>query len=111
MQLNLHQALVPLTTPVPLRLESARGTRVRSLAGTLWITVDGDTSDHVLERGDSWVVDSDATVLVAPLQGTATVGLSDQSGPAPRKPLRPVGRLLHGLWPARGRFTKLPDVA
>ena len=111
MHLDLHQALVPLTSPVPLRLQSARGTRVRSLAGTLWVTVDGDDTDHVLARGESWVIDSDAPVLVAPLQGTATVGLSDQPEPAQRPPVRQLGRLLHGLWPSRGARASLPEVA
>jgi hypothetical protein len=111
MHLDLHQALVPLTSPVPLRLQSARGTRVRSLAGTLWVTVDGNDTDHVLQRGESWLVDSDAPVLVAPLQGTATVGLSDQPEPAARPAVRQIGRLLHALWPARGAQGRLPEVA
>lgn len=104
MQLNLHQALVPLTSPVPLRLQSARGTRVRSLAGTLWVTVDGDGIDHVLRRGESWVIDSDAPVLVAPLQGTATVGLCDQPQPA----RRPLSRLLQALRTVRPGLAWLP---
>lgn len=83
MHLDIHQALVPLTNPVPLRLASARGTRVRSLAGTLWVTIDGDLDDRVLERGESLLIDSDAPVLVSPLGGTATVGLSDAAPPAP----------------------------
>jgi hypothetical protein len=77
MHLHIHQALVPLTSPMPLRLAGARGTRVRSLAGTLWVTIDGDLRDQVLERGEALVIDSDAEVLVSPLGGSATVGLSD----------------------------------
>lgn len=113
MHLDLHQALVPLTSPVPLRLQSARGTRVRSLAGTLWVTVDGEHEDHVLERGESWVVDSDAPVLVSPLQGTATVGLCDQPAPADRPglPGLPLARLLRALRPARPGLASLPEAA
>mgnify|MGYP000853067594 CR=1 FL=1 len=107
MHLQLHQALVPLTTPVPLRLQHARGTRVRSLAGTLWVTVDGEPLDHVLERGESLVIDSDSPVLVSPLNGTATVGLCDQPEPAER----PLARLLHTLWPQRPVRAALPEVA
>ena len=107
MHLDIHQALVPLTSPVPLRLQSARGTRVRSLAGTLWVTIDGEELDHVLERGESLVVDSDAPVLVSPLHGTATVGLCDQPQPAER----PLQRLLHTFWPARHTQAALPAAA
>lgn len=88
MHLDIHQALVPLTSPMPLRLAGARGTRVRSMAGTLWITTDGDHRDLVLERGESLVIDSDAPVLVSPLGGSATVGLSDVGAPAPALPRR-----------------------
>lgn len=100
MHLDIHQALVPLTSPMPLRLTDARGTHVRSLAGTLWVTVDGDDADHVLEFGESWVVDSDASVLISPLQGSATVGLSEQRQtlvPAQRSLRHKLGRLLHGM--------------
>lgn len=110
MHLDIHQALVPLTSPAPLRLQHARGTRVRSLAGTLWVTVDGEDLDHVLERGESLVVDSDAPVLVSPLNGTATVGLSDQPQPADRPGL-PFARLLQALRPARTGLASLPEAA
>ncbi len=107
MHLNIHQALVPLTSPAPLRLQHARGTRLRSLAGTLWVTVDGEDLDRVLERGESLVVDSDSPVLVSPLNGTATVGLCDQPQPTER----PLARLLHALWPARAGLATLPEAA
>ncbi|MES2717582.1 MAG: DUF2917 domain-containing protein [Pseudomonadota bacterium] len=107
MHLDIHQALVPLLSPVPLRLQRARGTRVRSLAGTLWVTIDGEQDDHVLARGESLVIDSDAPVLVSPLSGTATVGLCDQPQPAER----PLARLLHALWPVRPGLAALPAAA
>lgn len=94
MHLDIHQALVPLTSPMPLRLAGARGTRVRSLAGTLWVTTDGDQRDQVLERGESLVIDSDAPVLVSPLGGSATVGLSDVGQPAPAAARRSAWRQL-----------------
>jgi hypothetical protein len=100
MHLDIHQALVPLTNPVPLRLAGVRGTRVRSLAGTLWVTIDGDLDDRVLARGESMVIASDAPVFVSPLGGTATVGLSD----APAVDARPaLPRWLQALLqPRRG---------
>ena len=77
MHLHIHQALVPLTSPMALRLGGVRGIRMRSLDDTLWVTIDGDLRDQVLERGEALVIDSDAEVLVSPLGGSATVGLSD----------------------------------
>jgi hypothetical protein len=111
MHLDIHQALVPLLSPVPLRLVAARGTRVRSLAGTLWVTIDGDLEDRVLEHGESLLIDSDAPVLVSPLGGTATVGLCDQPQPAARPVVRQLSRLLHAVWPLRPGLAVLPAAA
>jgi hypothetical protein len=107
MHLDIHQALVPLLGPAPLRLVTARGTRVRSLAGTLWVTIDGEHEDHILARGESLVIASDAPVLVSPLGGTATVGLCDQPQPASR----PLGGLLRALWPGKTALAALPAAA
>jgi Protein of unknown function (DUF2917) len=35
--------------------------------GTLWVTVDGEDEDHVLERGDSFYATSNSPVIVAAL--------------------------------------------
>ena len=107
MHLDIHQALVPLTSPMPLRLQHARGTLVRSLAGTLWVTIDGEDAAHILARGESLLVASDAPVLVSPLNGTATVGLCDQAQPAARR----LTRLLHAMWPLRAGLAALPATA
>ncbi len=110
MHLDIHQALVPLTSPAPLRLQGVRGTRVRSLAGTLWVTIEGEDTDHVLQRGQSLVVDSDAPVLVSPLQGSATVGLCDPAPPASR-PQRRWSRWLQAARPLRPGLAALPAAA
>lgn len=110
MHLNIHQALVPLTSPVPLRLTAARGTRVRSLSGTLWVTIDGDLSDHMLEPGESVLIDSDAQVLVSPLGGTATVGLCEQPQPEPGVLARLIKRV-GALLPARHAVAGQPVAA
>lgn len=56
-----------------LRLEAAKGVQLRARSGTLWITVDGDVRDFVLEAGQRLTLDSDATVLISALHGTAVV--------------------------------------
>jgi len=44
---------------------------VRAEAGTLWLTVDGEPDDIVLEAGDSRAFDGHAPVLATPLGGEA----------------------------------------
>ena len=56
-----------------LRLEAARGVQLRTRSGTLWITVDGDVRDFVIEAGQRLNLDSDATVLISAVQGAAVV--------------------------------------
>jgi hypothetical protein len=57
------------------KLSRARDTNVRCVDGVAWITVDGDPRDIVLERGQSFVVDSNADVIVFALRGPAAVEL------------------------------------
>ncbi|HJV59941.1 MAG TPA: DUF2917 domain-containing protein [Albitalea sp.] len=57
------------------RLDQARGTRLECIAGVAWITIDRDRRDIVLSRGDSFVVDRSAPVIVHALQGPAAVAL------------------------------------
>lgn len=75
MHIDIDQALLPLPGRTPLRLPDAFGSRLRSEAGTLWITFDHDHRDLVLEPGQSLVVDSHQPVMVTALGGRAVLGL------------------------------------
>jgi hypothetical protein len=66
------------------RLLQARGTRVECLEGNTWITLDGDPRDVVLSRGESFVVDSDAPVVVQAICGSAAVALLARAPGGPR---------------------------
>lgn len=57
------------------RLADARGARVDVVDGHAWITIDGDRRDVVLSRGQSFVVDSRAAVLVHAIHGPADVAV------------------------------------
>jgi len=57
------------------RLPEARATRLSSVSGTLWITVDHDSRDIVLEPGQGFVVRSDETVTISALNGPAVLDL------------------------------------
>ena len=73
-----------------LPLAHARGARVRSLRGTLWITQEDDREDHIVNAGESFTVDRDGTTLVSAAHGTGTVVITR---PAPR----PCGALARWL--------------
>ncbi len=101
MHLALNHVLVPLDQPAPLRLTDIRGTRLRARDGTLWITIDGDHRDIVLEDGQQWVVDSPGVVMVTALGGKATLELCEKPA-QPRKPAVPAKsywyQTLDSLW-------------
>ena len=56
-----------------LRFDSMKDVQLRARSGTLWITVDGDLRDFVLERGQQITIDRDATVLVSAMHGAAVI--------------------------------------
>lgn len=68
--------LVHLTDAVPetrlLRLPNARGYRVVSLSGVLWVTEEHRTEDIILQPGDAVTLRSPGTALVTPL-GSADI--------------------------------------
>ena len=47
-----------------LRRFGRAGTRIRCDEGALWITRDGDLNDTVLQKGESYLLDDDAMLLV-----------------------------------------------
>jgi hypothetical protein len=57
------------------RLSDARATRLASAAGTLWITIDHDARDIVLEPGQSFTARSGEPITVSALSGPAVLDL------------------------------------
>ncbi|HEX5687986.1 MAG TPA: DUF2917 domain-containing protein [Ideonella sp.] len=57
------------------RLTDAGSAHLTSAAGTLWVTIDNDPRDIVLEAGDGFDVASDASLLVEALGGPAVLEL------------------------------------
>jgi hypothetical protein len=51
-----------------MRIERPQGQRVRCQAGCVWVTVDGDPRDRVLEAGDSFTPTSARRVIVYGLE-------------------------------------------
>ena len=68
MFIHTCRARLPLTVGRFARLQKAQSTRLTVLRGSAWITIDNDLRDIVLEPGESFVVDTDARVLIYPLR-------------------------------------------
>ena len=97
MWINTPNARLAIAARRGLRLKDARGARVRAVQGTLWITIDNDVRDIVLDPGESFVVDSNRPLVVLPLGECATVDVK-----SPPSPARRMGGWLRTLWPQAG---------
>ncbi len=78
---RLHRGLV-LHRGQCSRIHAACGTSIDCRRGTLWITVDHDLRDIVLEAGESYVIAGSGSVLVSSVGGPASAALN-RSGEAP----------------------------
>jgi len=97
MWINTPNARLALAARRGLRLKDARGARLRAVQGTLWVTIDNDLRDIVLDPGETFEVDSNAPLVVMPLGECATVDVKSAAQAAPRAP----SSWLHALWPRR----------
>lgn len=96
---------IDLTTPslaLPrdglIALRDARGTRVTSLAGALWITQAHQEGDVILERGQSFTVDRPGLTLVMALTPASLRLLEHRETRAAR-----IAGWFSRLWPAGNR--------
>ena len=101
MWINTPSARLGLAARRGLRLKDARGAKLRAVQGTLWVTIDNDLRDIVLDPGESFVVDSDAPLVVMPLGECATVDVKSAVSAARRLPA-----WLRSLWPQRAAVTQ-----
>ena len=49
-------------------LDDARGIRIRSEAGTVWVTEEADPKDHIVGPGDTRVVERSGRTIIQALQ-------------------------------------------
>ena len=82
LQLHFSSAQLQLAPNRPLRLSGAAGTRLRAVAGVVWVTMDGDPLDRVLEAGDSLLIESSGPVLVTALGGRSALAVCAPPTPA-----------------------------
>ncbi len=70
---------------------------LRAEHGTLWVTVDGDPEDYVLDPGQSRTFDQSAPMMVTALGGDAVLSAVPSS--ALSAPMRPQVRSGLQAWP------------
>ena len=75
MLIDTSRAQVLLERGQSSRLTGACKTRLASAAGTLWVTIDNDPRDIVLEAGQGLDVAWDEALMVSALGGPATLEL------------------------------------
>ena len=74
---DLGRAAVTIHRTDVLRLAAQRGRRIESVLGRVWITIDDDPRDIVLDAGEGFSVDRDSGVMISALRGDARVILLD----------------------------------
>ena len=79
----------------PLRLRVSAGRHLSSVAGTAWVTIDGDLRDIILEPGDSHEFDRLAHVMVQAMGGDAQLVAEDG---VEVDTSRPVADAWRALW-------------
>jgi hypothetical protein len=84
MWINTAHARLAVDDRRGLRLNAARGTLLAAVKGTLWITIDNDPRDIVLDPGERFDVDTDEPLFVMALGGRATLDLCTER-PTPER--------------------------
>ena len=73
---DLTLASTPLRKGEALHLHHALGQRIEALDGRLWITMDGDLRDIVIDAGESFTVDRSTKVLLSAMSDARLVVLT-----------------------------------
>jgi hypothetical protein len=68
---DLDRAAITVRKTDVFHVGRARGQRIESVLGRLWVTIDGDPRDIVLDPGEGFCVDRDADVRVSALRADA----------------------------------------
>ena len=68
MQLNMKSPSLSLRSGQVLTLDGAKGLRISSRTGTVWITEEGSVKDHIVGPGDSLILAHGGRTVVQALQ-------------------------------------------
>jgi Protein of unknown function (DUF2917) len=78
------QSTTRLATGQLLSLPDACGTRIECLHGALWITIDNDPRDVLLDAGQAHTLESDSRAIVQPILGSALLRATREHAPCAR---------------------------
>ncbi len=79
---DLNTAAISLRKGDIHRLRDRRGHRIEALSGTLWVTIDNDLRDIVLEVGEGFDIGGSGDALVSALADARFVLLEPVGQPA-----------------------------
>ena len=79
---DLTMASSPLRKGEILHLHPALGQRIEALDGRLWITMDGDLRDIVIDAGEGFTVDRSTDVLLSAMSDARLVVLTPATAAA-----------------------------
>jgi uncharacterized protein (AIM24 family) len=68
MQMNLKSPSLTLQSGQVVTLDDAKGVRISSRTGTVWVTEEGSTKDHIVGPGDSLTLAHGGRAVVQALQ-------------------------------------------
>jgi hypothetical protein len=68
MELNIKAPVLALEAGQVLTLDDARGTRILSRQGSVWVTEENDTRDHVVGPGEAFVLARGGRTVIQALQ-------------------------------------------
>ena len=72
---DLHPASISLRKGAIHRLPNGRGQRIESLSGSLWVTIDNDVRDILVDPGKGFSIDRDGDALISALDDSRFVVL------------------------------------
>lgn len=101
-------APVDLPRRAMLKLPDAAAVHIECRSGSLWITLDGDPRDFIVEAGESFSTEAHTQAIVYALQA-AVLLVQPQRPAAPSRALAPgaAGRTLRAAGPGQPRWPGL----
>ena len=88
-----------------LSFSDACGTRIECLRGALWITIDNDPRDVMLQAGQAVTLESDSRAIVQPILGSALLRATREHAPCARPARHGVRVWLQSLRAMRARWS------